>query len=144
MIEILCKSVSLPPAASSVIREAAERTLNIHAQIGGLSVLLVGRARMRRANAAFRGLHRVTDVLSFPAGEDSADGYLGDIMICLPRARAQARAYGHSLARELAFLTVHGALHLLGYDHIEEEEERVMREKQKEILDGIGRGRIIP
>ena len=84
----------------------------------------------------------MTDVLTFPAweGEDplSADGYLGDIMICYDRAVEQAETYGHSLLRELSFLAVHGVLHLLGYDHMTEADERVMREKQTTILDGIG------
>ena len=64
--------------------------------------------------------------------------YLGDIMICYDRAVEQAETYGHSLLRELSFLAVHGVLHLLGYDHMTEADERVMREKQTTILDGIG------
>ena len=63
---------------------------------------------------------------------------LGDVVICRTRAKEQAETYGHSLLRELSFLAVHGCLHLLGYDHMTEADERVMREKQTEILDRIG------
>ena len=84
----------------------------------------------------------MTDVLTFPAWEGeislSADGYLGDIMICYDRATEQAKEYGHSLTRELSFLAVHGVLHLLGYDHMTEADERIMREKQTAILESRG------
>ena len=98
--------------------------------------------RIQTLNRDFRHVDAVTDVLTFPAWEGeislSADGYLGDIMICYERAKEQAEAYGHSLERELSFLAVHGVLHLLGYDHMTEQDERVMREKQTAILDSIG------
>jgi probable rRNA maturation factor len=84
---------------------------------------------------------RVTDVLSFPTaepGETPPDGFFGDIVICPDRAMEQAREYGHSLTRELAFLTVHGALHLFGYDHMEKREETYMLERQRAILERMG------
>ena len=71
----------------------------------------------------------------------SPDGYLGDIMICRSRAVEQAAEYGHSLSRELAFLAVHGTLHILGYDHMNEAEEQVMRGRQRTILERIGETR---
>ena len=85
----------------------------------------------------------MTDVLTFPAWEGDAilcppDGYLGDIAICFERAKEQAEEYGHSLERELAFLSVHGALHLLGYDHMQPEDEKKMFSKQDEILNELG------
>ncbi|MEN6563345.1 MAG: rRNA maturation RNase YbeY, partial [Christensenella sp.] len=91
----------------------------------------------------YRKIDRVTDVLTFPAWEGDAilcppDGYLGDVAICYGRAVAQAKEYGHSLERELAFLAVHGALHLLGYDHMTQKDERVMLQKQTEILNAMG------
>jgi len=135
MVEILCEGVTLTPVTHAVIRVAAEQSLKSHGQTGDLSVLVAGETRMREANKTYRGLDSVTDVLSFCVCE--GDGYLGDILICLPRAKEQAKAYGHSLSRELAFLTVHGALHLLGYDHMEEEEEAKMRQKQREILEKL-------
>ena len=84
---------------------------------------------------------RVTDVISF-ALEDNKDivyddiRMLGDIFICIPQMKKQAEEYGHSEKRELAFLAVHGILHLLGYDHMTEEDERVMFALQELILDG--------
>jgi probable rRNA maturation factor len=84
---------------------------------------------MTRLNKEFRGIDGTTDVLAFDAG---------DIVISLDRAKAQAFEYGHSLERELCFLVVHGALHLLGYGHDCPESESVMTAKQKEILKGLG------
>ena len=96
----------------------------------------------------FRGIDRPTDVLSFPQltfeeGEimdrnEKGEVVLGDIIISLERAREQAEEYGHSLKREIAFLTAHSMLHLLGYDHMEPEEEKEMFAKQKEILELAG------
>lgn len=85
-----------------------------------LAVCLVSDRRMRELNRRFRRRHGTTDVLSFPAGEGPDPGeeeYLGDVVISVERAAAQARELGHSLARELRFLAMHGYLHLLGYDH---------------------------
>jgi probable rRNA maturation factor len=85
-----------------------------------VTVLLCGDAAMKRLNARWRGKRRITDVLSFPSGaERLPDGRrpLGEIAIALPQAARQARAAGHSLARELRLLVLHGYLHLLGYDH---------------------------
>ena len=97
-------------------------------------------------NKTYRGIDRVTDVISF-ALEDNKTielevRLLGDIYICVERAREQAKEYGHSFLRELAFLSIHGLLHLLGYDHMEKEEEEIMFRRQEEILDeyGIKRG----
>ncbi len=109
-------------------------------------------------NAQFRGVEGTTDVLSFPAYDfegllsgamDAIDPelengrvFIGDIVISLPRAREQAQEYGHSLKREMAFLALHGTLHLLGYDHENEQDEQAMLERQNSILRqaGIGRG----
>jgi probable rRNA maturation factor len=92
-------------------------------------------------NRDYRGVDRVTDVISF-AFEDSQDfvyndiRMLGDIFICIPQMKRQAVDYGHSEKRELSFLAVHGILHLLGYDHMNEEDEKVMFALQELILDG--------
>ena len=77
--------------------------------------LITTDAELRRLNASFRGRNETTDVLSFPAEPRGA--YLGDIAISLPRARAQARAFQHSVEREIQILMLHGVLHLTGYDH---------------------------
>jgi probable rRNA maturation factor len=98
-----------------------------------LSLVFVGDAEIRRLNRKFRKKDKATDVLSFPLRERAADGkfYLGDIIIALPTARRQAAEIGHPLERELEYLTIHGFLHLLGYEHDEghEEEETKMRER---------------
>ena len=123
-----------------------------------LDLSFVGAARIRSLNASMRGIDRVTDVLSFPTIEKvtlplvkedylcdlDPDGdrvYLGSIVICRKRAKEQADEYGHSLERELAYLTVHGILHLLSFDHIEEKDRRLMREKEEMILSVLGIGR---
>jgi len=118
-----------------------------------VSVLLVENDEIRRINAEYRKKDSVTDVLSFPM-LDMEDGkfitepnemdmdqgrlFLGDIVISVPRAIEQAEAYGHSVERELAFLAVHGVLHLLGYDHNMADREQKMKQRQEDILLSIG------
>lgn len=123
-----------------------------------LSVSIVSEEEIQQLNADFRQIDRVTDVLSFPLLEygklspaeeiktsevdpDTGEVCLGDIVICYPVAVRQAAEYGHSTEREMGFLTVHSMLHLMGYDHMEAEEERQMIEKQEKILEGIGLAR---
>ena len=106
------------------------------------NVIFVDSDKIHEINKEYRGVDRVTDVISF-ALEDNMDikldhRLLGDIYICLERAHEQAIEYGHSFLREICFLSVHGLLHLLGYDHMKEEDEKVMFTKQDEILDGYG------
>ena len=100
-----------------------------------VSVLLVDDERIRELNRDFRDIDRKTDVLSFPSGED---GFLGDIAVSLQTAEEQRQAYGHSLAREVGFLTAHSVLHLLGYDHMTPDEEKIMFKRQEEILSAMG------
>ena len=94
----------------------------------------------------YRHVDRVTDVISFALEDNETitldHRVLGDIYICVERAEEQAKEYGHSFLRELAFLSIHGLLHLLGYDHMEKEEEKIMFSKQEDILNefGIRRG----
>ena len=105
------------------------------------SVVFVGDVEIHEMNREYRGVDRVTDVISF-AFEDNNDlvyndiRMLGDIFICIPQMKRQATEYGHSEKRELSFLAVHGILHLLGYDHMNEEDEKVMFALQELILDG--------
>ena len=123
-----------------------------------VSVTIVDSEEIRKINKDARNIDAVTDVLSFPMLEFDenrkmiADDYdldgenlmLGDIVICAESAKSQAEDYGHSFLREIAFLTVHSMLHLLGYDHMDEEQEREMFARQEEILNllGITRGEI--
>ena len=104
------------------------------------SIIFVDNEKIHELNKQFRGVDRPTDVISF-AFEDSPDEFalstrvLGDIFISIPRMQEQAVSYGHSEKRELSFLTVHGLLHLLGYDHMTKEDEEKMFSLQEEILD---------
>ena len=97
-----------------------------------VSVTFVDNKKIRELNREFRNIDRETDVLSFPSGEEN--GFLGDMAISLEKAEEQRKEYGHSFEREVAFLTAHSMLHLLGYDHIEKDEEKIMVKKQEEIL----------
>ena len=118
-----------------------ERTLK-HEQVTQaiFSIVFVNEEEIHQMNKEYRGVDRITDVISF-AFEDNANiryngiRMLGDIYICIPQMKRQALAYGHSEKRELSFLTVHGLLHLLGYDHMEEDMEKEMFELQELILD---------
>ena len=113
-----------------------------------VSVTFTDNEGIRKLNETYRGIDRETDVLSFPltdyeGGEeppmDEPEVSLGDIVLSLEKAETQAAEYGHSFEREAAFLCVHSMLHLLGYDHVNgEEEEREMRQKQTEILEQMG------
>ena len=115
-----------------------------------ISVLFVDNEQIREINNDFRQIDSATDVLSFPmlsfdgkkVVDDIGDSYLGtvvlgDIVLSLERAIAQAEEYGHSFEREVGFLVCHSVLHLLGYDHEEESERAVMREKEEAILEKI-------
>lgn len=106
------------------------------------NVIIVDNVKIHELNKEYRGIDRVTDVISF-ALEDFHDidleiRMLGDIYISYEKAREQAIEYGHSYLRELSFLTIHGLLHLLGYDHMKKEDEEVMFKKQEAILDEFG------
>ncbi len=108
------------------------------------NVIFVDSKTIKKINREYRNIDRVTDVISF-ALEDGDENInfefgrlLGDIYICVDKMKEQAEEYGHSILREQGFLTVHGLLHLLGYDHMTKEEEKIMFEKQELILDGYG------
>lgn len=117
-----------------------------------VSVTVVDNKEIQEINKTYRNIDKATDVLSFPMYEyekaadfdklddsafnpESGELLLGDIVISAEKVTAQAKEYGHSKEREFAFLLVHSMLHLLGYDHMEEEERLVMESKQKEILE---------
>ena len=127
-----------------------------------VNVLLTGNEEIHEANKEFRGIDRPTDVLSFPmvdyevpsdfsCVDENPESYLnpetdelllGDIMISVDKVYEQANEYGHSPKREFAFLIAHSMLHLLGYDHIDEAERKVMEVKQEAILGALGITRI--
>ena len=113
-----------------------------------VSVTFTDDAGIRELNKNFRNIDSATDVLSFPLFDfegseepavDELENMLGDIVISLERAEAQAEEFGHSFEREVAFLTVHSMLHLLGYDHVNSEEEELdMRRRQTAIMEMLG------
>lgn len=144
------KIETVTPSLRALVRRAIKAALEYEKVTFApeISVTFTDNEGIRELNAAHRNIDRPTDVLSFPLFEkedlaDASDGdALGDIVISLERAREQANEYGHSYEREVAFLTVHSMLHLLGYDHeISEKDEKEMFEKQEEILKTIGLGR---
>lgn len=105
-----------------------------------LSLIIVGKTKIRNINREYRKIDRVTDVISFANIDSddydylSEDVNLGDIFINVDRVNSQAKKYGHSVKREFVFLFVHGMLHLLGYDHMEKEDEEVMFSLQEKIV----------
>ena len=138
---------------SEIMQKAVATTLQV---VGGdeetdfeVSVLITDDDGIHQINKETRDIDSPTDVLSFPILEFDKDGVmieesgdydgdmllLGDIVISLERAKAQAEEYGHTLQREVGFLTVHSTLHLLGFDHMEEPYTSVMRGREKEIMD---------
>ncbi len=124
------------------ILKTALATLNIHDDVE-MSVILVDDEKIHQINRDYRKIDRSTDVISF-ALEDNEQYYvegmpreLGDIFISVDHAQAQAQEYGHSLRREMCFLFTHGVLHLLGYDHMNKEDEEEMFGLQKVILDKL-------
>ena len=112
------------------------------------SVSFVDREEIKELNSTYRGVDKVTDVLSFPQFEDFSDLpedqiiCLGDIVICEDRAKEQAEEFGHSYEREIIYLFTHSVLHLLGYDHMDEEEKAEMREREEEVLTELKLKRI--
>ncbi len=103
-----------------------------------LSIVVVDDETIHNYNKEFRNIDRSTDVLSFVDGTEIEGAIsLGDIIVSSETCERQAQEYNHSLEREFLFLVVHGYLHLLGYDHMNDEDERVMINLQKEILDGF-------
>lgn len=123
--------------SESLIRKTARAALRHQnaPEAGSLTLRLTGDALLRKLNREFMGKDYATDVLSFPAGdENAARPYFGDVVLSIPRARAQAKVGGHSLTAELQLLIVHGILHLLGHDHAKRGEKKRMWAAQAEIL----------
>ena len=123
------------------VLEFACKHLNIENPL--LNIVIVDNDRIREINKEYRNKDAVTDVISF-AFEEVKDvdygnvRFLGEIYISYERCKSQASEYGHSVRREFSYLAVHGLLHLLGYDHMTEEDEKVMFSLQDEILNSFG------
>ena len=118
-------------------------------------IIIVGEEEIQRLNREMRNTDAVTDVLSFPSldgifgvkiekknfplgADEDGNLFIGSIAICRKRAEQQAEEYGHSVFREINYLAAHGVCHLLGYDHIEENDKAVMREKEERVLAKVG------
>jgi probable rRNA maturation factor len=149
IISVICDD-PVDSAVTNAIERAAGAALRqqgVEAPVE-VSVALVTPQEIRELNRRYRQVDAETDVLSFGMDEGQAlpvlpgpARYLGDIAISLPRAVAQAQEYGHSAEREVAYLTVHGVLHLLGHDHHEPAERRRMREAEEATLATLGLAR---
>ena len=127
IIEIVKKSIS------EVLKE---ENLDDNVQV---SISFVGDEEIQELNRDFRGVDSSTDVLSFPMDDEFKieETILGDVIINTKRVVEQAKEFGHSNTRELSYLTVHSILHLLGYDHMEEEDKTIMRAKEKSIMKSL-------
>lgn len=147
-------AVKIPSGLRILIRRSCNAVLNYEKIEGSaeISVIFVDNQRIRELNNQYRNKDSATDVLSFPMGvngeydldEDNGCKVLGDIVISMERAMEQAELYGHSLQREVAYLTVHSMLHLLGYDHETSGLEAVrMREKEEAVLLQLGLPRTV-
>lgn len=143
------RKIKLPTGARLLVRKACIATLKEEEfpDNAEIEVSFVTDQQIRELNKDYRNIDSSTDVLSFPLGENGlydqnpANGnmMLGDVIISLEHALAQADLYGHGIEREIAFLTVHSVLHLLGYDHVNGGVEQIiMREKEEKILDNLG------
>lgn len=149
VIENKQKVIKIPTGIRMLIRRCCNAVLVLEQFEGSaeVDVSIVSDEQIRAINAEHRKLDIATDVLSFPLGEngvydvDPATGakLLGDIVISIEHAEKQAHDYGHSLQREIGYLTVHSMLHLLGYDHVQGGLEAVkMREKEEAVMMSIG------
>lgn len=143
------KEVKIPTGLRMLIRRCCNAVLKMENFEGSVevSVTLVNNAQIKELNAQYRDKDRVTDVLSFPMGEngiydiDPTTGakLLGDIVISMETAIEQADRFGHSLQREIGYLTAHSMLHLLGYDHEDNGLQRMhMREKEEQVMTQLG------
>lgn len=141
-------------ALSEEIRKTMERaacrcleTEGVDGQRAELSVTFVDPEEIRVLNRDYRGVDKVTDVLSFPQFEGAdempqqGELCLGDVVICREKAAGQAEEFGHSFEREIIYLFTHSVLHLLGYDHMTDEDKRQMRQREEEVMEYLGIGR---
>jgi probable rRNA maturation factor len=142
------KTVKIPTGLRMLIRRCCHAVLELEKFEGPaeISVTFTDNEEIRKLNAQYRNIDAATDVLSFPMGEngeydtnmETGAKILGDIVISVEKAVEQAEAFGHTLQREVAYLTAHSVLHLLGYDHVENMEKVRMREKEELVMDQLG------
>ncbi|HEY9153396.1 MAG TPA: rRNA maturation RNase YbeY [Anaerolineales bacterium] len=143
MITVECKSKAQTVSTHWIERaaSAANAALTHQSADGDITVVLTDDTQLHELNREYLGVDAPTDVLSFPASEtdpETGARYLGDILISIPRAGAQAKAASHPLESEIQLLVVHGVLHLLGHDHASAKEKAKMWKAQAEILQSLG------
>ena len=134
------------PLDEHIVIAAAERTMELQAAGGDLTVVLADDAQLRELNRRYLGVDAPTDVLSFASGEsdpESGSLYRGDVVISIPRAEAQASVARHSLETEVQLLVVHGVLHLLGFDHADPAGKAAMWKAQDRALEILGLSGIV-
>ena len=142
------KTVKIPTGLRMLVRRTCNAVLRMENFQGPaeVSVTFVDNAGIKELNAQYRNKDIETDVLSFPMGEngvwdknpETGAYILGDVVISMEKALSQAETYGHSLQREVGYLTAHSVLHLLGYDHMEPLERVHMREKEELVMEQLG------
>ncbi|MBQ1249518.1 MAG: rRNA maturation RNase YbeY [Selenomonadales bacterium] len=142
------EKMTVTQAIEDRIIEVLEETARVHEvdDLAEVSLMFTDDETIHEMNREYRGIDRPTDVLSFALEEGEEEeiyggpeeNLLGDIIISVETATRQAEEYGHSVEREMAFLALHGMLHLLGYDHMEEEERQEMRAQEEAILASLG------
>jgi len=143
MITVQVNQSTTLPVDETILIQAAQQTL-LSASVdreSELSIVLEDDLFLQQLNQKYLGIDTPTDVLSFPAGHidpDTNSVYLGDVIISIPRAQSQATAGNHTLADELQLLVVHGVLHLIGFDHVGDEDKKNMQATQDEILKQLG------
>ncbi|MCI9415758.1 MAG: rRNA maturation RNase YbeY [Clostridiales bacterium] len=149
LIENKQKTVKIPTGIRLLMRRCCHAVLELEGFEGSaeVDISLVDNQQIREINREHRQIDTATDVLSFPLGEngqydvnpESGAHMLGDIVLSIERAQDQAEQFGHSLQREVGYLTVHSMLHLLGYDHVDGGLEAVrMREKEEAVMASVG------
>ena len=151
---IYCEDGLLPADKLSALELALSQTVQTDTPIA-IELLRVDEKEIRRLNAETRGIDKVTDVLSYPTLElergalirggehifdmdENGNLLIGSVVICKERAEEQAEEYGHSVERELHYLLVHGVMHCLGYDHMQEDEKAQMRAREEAVLTRLG------
>ncbi len=137
-------------AMMNKIEEAAKVCLELEGvdeNLAEISLTFVDMEEIQQLNREYRGVDSVTDVLSFPQFESVEDFpgtgeiIMGDVVICTEKAMLQAEEFGHSPEREIIYLFTHSLLHLMGYDHMEQDEKQIMRQKEEAVMNRIDLGR---
>ena len=150
-MNIIVDGENLPKQAMmNKIEEAAKACLEMEGvdeNLAEISLTFVDMEEIQQLNREYRDTDSVTDVLSFPQFEskdefpETGEIIMGDVVICTEKAMLQAEEFGHSPEREIIYLFTHSLLHLMGYDHMEEDEKRIMRQKEEAVMDRIDLGR---